>query len=84
MADYIQSNDDSSNLALYAGIGVAFAGGAALAYRMSRDPSKGDTATGTGTKDTKGKKGLVMKYDGDKPASAWRGGAKALLGGQWF
>ena len=82
MADYIQSNDDSSNLALYAGIGL-FAGGAALAYRMSRDPSKGDTAVGTGTKGGNGKNGLVMKYDGEKPASAWRGGAKALFGGQW-
>ena len=36
MVEYIQSNDDASNMSLYAGIaGVAFAGGAALAYRAT-------------------------------------------------
>ncbi len=45
MAEYIQSNNDSGNLALYAGVGLAgAAGGAALAYRFSRDPSNGKTA----------------------------------------
>lgn len=36
MVEYINSNDDAGNLALYGGIGVAaFAGGAALAYRAT-------------------------------------------------
>lgn len=50
MADYIQSNNDSANLALYATLGVGLAaGGAALAYRATRDPSNGKTTKGTGT-----------------------------------
>ena len=46
MAEYIQSNNDSGSLALYAGLGLAagVAGGAALAYRATRDPSNGKTA----------------------------------------
>lgn len=46
MAEYISSNDDAGNLALYGGIGVAaFTGGAALAYRATSPIYKGDKKT---------------------------------------
>lgn len=55
MVEYIQSNDDSGNMALYAGIAATAAvGGAALAYRMSdpaykdKERTKGKIAAGQG------------------------------------
>lgn len=55
MVEYIQSNDDSGNMALYAGIAATAAvGGAALAYRMSdpaykdKERTKGKIAAGEG------------------------------------
>lgn len=75
MVEYINSNDDAGNMALYAGIGVAtFAAGAALAYRATSPIYKdGDKSKG------KADGRLVMKYDdqgGKKPASFLKGALK--------
>ena len=70
--DYIQSNDDSGNLALYAGIGVgAFVGGSALMAYAQRPPS------GKGKKRNPGFGDMV--YDSNPSYS--KGSKQFALGG---
>lgn len=76
MAEYINSNDDAGNLALYGGLGLAaFAGGAALAYRAT-SPIYKNGKKGVNDIASEVAEGVVVPERG-RPADFSRG---ALLG----